>query len=240
MASRVIGAVIFDLFGTLVHEFPRADWEAWLEVSAAAMEADPERFRRAWEATAVERQTGGLGDIEENLRTVAARAGAWPTGSQIAEALEARAALYRKWFVPRPGAGEVLAELRRRPVPTALISMCAPDTPPLWLASPLAGSVDVEVFSSEVGLRKPDPAIYHLACERLRVEPADCLYVGDGSYGELTGAAAVGMRAVLLRDPAEAETPALRPHPDPWEGERIEHLREVLAILDEGDAARMA
>lgn len=231
MASVVTRAVIFDLFGTLVHEFPRSDWDAWLEVSAAAMEADPERFRRAWEATAIERQTGRLGEIEENLRTVAARAGAWPTGSQVAEALEARAALYRKWFVPRPGAEEVLVELRRRSVPTALISMCAPDTPPLWRASPLGGMVDVEVFSSEVGLRKPDPEIYLLACGRLGVEPSTCLYVGDGSYRELTGAAAVGMRPVLIRDPAEAEILALRPHAEDWQGERIEHLSEVLSLL---------
>jgi len=228
----VIRAVVFDLFGTLLHEFPRSEWDAWLDVSAAAMEADPERFRAAWEATAIERQTGRLGDIEENLRTVAARSGAWPTTSQLAEALEARAALYRKWFVPRPGAEEVLAELRRRSVPTALVSMCAPDTPPLWRASSLAPMIEVEVFSSEVGLRKPDAAIYLLACERLGVEPRACLYVGDGSYRELTGAAGVGMRAVLIRDPAEADMPALRPHAEDWSGERMEHLSEVLHALD--------
>ena len=63
----------------------------------------------------------------------------------------------------------------------ALISMCAPDTPELWRAGPLAGYVDVEVFSSEVGLRKPQPEIYLLECERLGVEPGACLYVGDGA-----------------------------------------------------------
>lgn len=231
MAERVIRAVVFDLFGTLVHEFPRSDWDAWLDVSAAAMEADPEAFRRAWEATAVERQTGRLGDIEENLRTVAARAGAWPSDAQLAEALEARAGLYRKWFVPRPGAEEVLAELRDRGMPTALLSMCAPDTPSLWRTSPLAGAVDVEVFSCEVGFRKPDAEIYLLACDRVGVEPSSCLYVGDGSYRELTGASSVGMRAVLIRDPAESDTVVLRPDADDWAGERVQHLTEVPALL---------
>ena len=97
-----IEAVVFDLFGTLVFEFPRADWDAWLETSAAVLEADIDAFRAGWEATAIERQTGRLGDIEACLRTVAARAGAWPTDAQIAEALEERAAMYRTWFVPRP------------------------------------------------------------------------------------------------------------------------------------------
>jgi putative hydrolase of the HAD superfamily len=223
--------VVFDLFGTLVFEFPRADWDAWLDTAAAVVEADREAFHAAWGATAIDRQTGVAGDVEENLRTVAARAGAWPNDSQIAEALEARAALYRTWFVARPGAVETLHELRRRGLPTALISMCAPDTPALWRASPLAGMVDVEVFSCEVGLRKPDAAIYRLACERLGIEPAACLYVGDGAYRELTGASLVGMRAVLMRDPTEAEVEALRPEAEDWDGPSIAHLREILALL---------
>jgi putative hydrolase of the HAD superfamily len=223
-------AVVFDLFGTLVYETPRADWDAWLDTTAAIVEADPEAFHAAWGATAFERQTGALGDIEENLRTVAARAGAWPSDAQIAEALEARAAMCRQWFVPRPGAQEVMPELRAAGYGLALVSMCAPDAPALWRASPLAGSVDEEIFSFEVGLRKPDAAIYRLAAERLGVERGACLYVGDGSYRELTGAAAVGMRPILIRDPDE-EVEMLRPDPDDWDGETIGDLREIPGIL---------
>jgi putative hydrolase of the HAD superfamily len=224
-------AVVFDLFGTLVYEFPRADWDAWLDTAAAVLEVDPEPFHAAWAATAIDRQTGRAGDMEENLRTIAARAGAWPTEAQIAEVLESRAELYRTWFVPRPGAEDVLRELRRRRMPTALVSMCAPDTPPLWRASPLRGLVDVEVFSCEVGLRKPDGEIYRLTCERLGVAASACLYVGDGAYAELSGAAAVGMRAVLIRDPADADVEGLRPEAEDWHGERIEHLDEVLQLI---------
>jgi putative hydrolase of the HAD superfamily len=230
MVTR-FGAVVFDLFGTLVYDFPRSDWEEWLATTAAVLEADLDAFADAWHATAIERQTGVAGGIDENLRTVGARAGAWPTDAQIAEALEARAALYRKWFAPRPGAEEILHELRDRRTPTALISMCAPDTPQLWRASPLAGLIDVEVFSCEVGLRKPEPDIYMTAAERLHVEPAACLYVGDGAYAELTGATSVGMHAVLVRDPAEIEGDALRPDAEEWPGPRIADLREISALL---------
>jgi putative hydrolase of the HAD superfamily len=224
-------AVVLDLFGTLVFEFPRADWDGWLDTSAAILECDPDAFHLAWGATAIERQTGVAGSIEENLRTVAARAGAWPTDAQIAEALEARAELYRTWFVPRPGAEEILRTLREARIPTALISMCAPDTPALWRSSPLGGLVDVEVFSCEVALRKPEPEIYLLTCERLGVEPSRCLYVGDGAYAELSGATAVGMHAVLIRDPAEAEMEALRPEAEDWTGPTIADLREISGLL---------
>jgi putative hydrolase of the HAD superfamily len=142
-----------------------------------------------------------------------------------------RSALYRKWFVPRPGAEEILRELRERAMPTALISMCAPDTPALWRASPLGGLIDVEVFSCEVGLRKPEPEIYLGAAERLGVEPTSCLYVGDGAYAELSGASSVGMHAILIRDPAEAEVEAMRPEAEDWAGPAIADLREIIALL---------
>ncbi|HET9248714.1 MAG TPA: HAD-IA family hydrolase [Actinomycetota bacterium] len=225
-----IEAVVFDLFGTLVYEFPKAEWDAWLEESAAVAEADVDAFRAAWQATAIERQTGRLGDVEENLRTVAARAGAWPTDAQLTEILDGRAAMYRKWFVPRPGAEEVLAALRADGYRLALVSMCAPDAPAMWRGSPLGGAVDVEVFSCDVGLRKPDAEIYLLAAERLGVAPQACLYVGDGSYGELSGAAAVGMRPVLIRDPEE-EAEMLRPEAEDWDGATIDDLRRIPDLL---------
>ena len=227
-----VRAVVFDLFGTLVYEFPRSVWDEWLRTAAAVLEADPDAFGSAWSATGIERQTGRLGDVEENLRTVAARAGAWPTDAQITEALEARSEMYRKWFVPRPGAEEVLARLRADGRALALVSMCAPDAPRMWRSSPLGGSVDVEVFSSETGLRKPHPEIYLRASDGLRVTPGRCLYVGDGAYGELSGAAAVGMHPVLIRDPEEQEE-MLRPEAEAeaWSGRTIGSLLEVPGLL---------
>lgn len=228
---RRFDAVVFDLFGTLVHEFRSADWDAWFDGAARALGADPVLFRRAWEETSVERQTGRLGDMEQNVRAICGRMGVRPSAEQVAEVLEIRMELYRKWFVATPGALATLRCLRAGGYPTALISMCAPDTPALWRASPLAGLIDVAVFSSEVGLRKPEPEIYLHACERLGVEPAACLYVGDGSYGELSGAAALGMRAVLVLDPAVDLRTIHRPEAEEWAGSRIASLVEVPRLL---------
>jgi len=61
---------------------------------------------------------------------------------------------------------------------------------------------DVTVISGEVGLHKPEPEIYLLACERLRVEPARAVFVDD-LRENCAGAEAVGMTAVLHRDSAE-------------------------------------
>jgi putative hydrolase of the HAD superfamily len=223
-------AVIFDLFGTLVPELPREEFWASVEAFAAAQGIDPAAFRRGWEATTIERQTGRLGDIEANVRAICEQLGVAFDTSRFIEPLRRRREMYERWFFPRDGALETLGALRARGYPLALVSQCAPDTPAIWRASSLAGSVDVEVFSSEVGLRKPDPAIYSLAAERLGAACDGCLYVGDGAYGELTGAAAVGMRPYLLRDPSVDPAAMLTPERDSWAGASITDLREVLDL----------
>ena len=63
--------------------------------------------------------------------------------------------------------------------------------------------VDEIVYSHECGLSKPDPAIYALACERLRVAPAQMVFVDD--YGPcVEGARLAGIHAVLFQDNAQA------------------------------------
>lgn len=136
--------------------------------------------------------------------------------------------MYGRWFVPRDGALETVTALRDRGIPLGLISMCAPDAPAMWRTSPFAGLFDVEVFSSEVGLRKPDPAIYRFAIDRLQIPSEETLYCGDGSYRELTGAAAVGLVAVEIRDPAVLRGEQLRPDGDDWDGAWVGDLRELL------------
>jgi len=54
--------------------------------------------------------------------------------------------------------------------------------------------LDVAVFSSEIGRRKPDPAIFEHALGAIGVEPDDALFVGDNLANDIAGASALGMR----------------------------------------------
>jgi putative hydrolase of the HAD superfamily len=226
-----VDAVLFDLYGTLVPEYSKADFYASVAAMAEAVGADVEAFRTVWDATARARQTGGFATVEDNVRAVCDDLGLVPSDLAIARGLEPRAAMYRRWFHPRAGAVEVLSTLRTRGYPIALVSMCAPDTPALWHSTELAALVDAEVFSSETGLRKPEPAIYLEAASRLDVAPDRCVYIGDGAYGELTGAAAVGMHPYLLVDPDLDHAAMLTPERDAWDGATIADLRDVLTFL---------
>ncbi len=227
-----VRAVIFDLYGTLVPEFPHEDFYASIDHMATVLGADAAEFREGWNSTVELRQTGGFATLDENVLAICAKLGlAEPSAATVTMALAGRAEMYHRWFHPRVGAIETLTELRARGFPLGLISMCAPDTPPMWHASPFAGLFDVEVFSSEVGLRKPDPAIYRYAYERLNVAPAECLYCGDGAYRELTGATEIGMTAVEIRDPEVDITTLLHLEGEDWTGARIGDLRELLAMV---------
>lgn len=61
--------------------------------------------------------------------------------------------------------------------------------------------VDDIVYSHEVGIEKPDPRIYEIACRRLEVKPSDVVFVDDAVIA-VDGAKAVGMVGILHRDNA--------------------------------------
>jgi putative hydrolase of the HAD superfamily len=62
---------------------------------------------------------------------------------------------------------------------------------------------EVVVESSREGLRKPDPRIYALACERLGVVPARCVYLDDLGIN-CKPAAAMGIAAIKVTGEAQA------------------------------------
>ena len=62
----------------------------------------------------------------------------------------------------------------------------------------LARYFDTVVSSASVGLHKPDPRIFELACARLGVAPEEAAHVGDHHYADIVGATAVGMMPVLI------------------------------------------
>ena len=59
------------------------------------------------------------------------------------------------------------------------------------------------IESSKAGVRKPDPRIYRMMCEKLGLEPADCIYLDDLGIN-CKPAAALGMHAIKVTGEAQA------------------------------------
>ncbi|HVP16561.1 MAG TPA: HAD-IA family hydrolase [candidate division Zixibacteria bacterium] len=55
---------------------------------------------------------------------------------------------------------------------------------------------DSMIFSEEIGIRKPDPRIFHLAAERLGVQPCEIVHVGHNLKADVWGAMNAGLTAI--------------------------------------------
>jgi putative hydrolase of the HAD superfamily len=102
----------------------------------------------------------------------------------------------------RPTMVEALRRCHER-LRTALVTNnFVTENPRTELAAVLA-LFDVVVESSRTGLRKPDPAIYQLACRRLGVEPPEVVFLDDLGVN-LKPARQMGMTTIKVVDPDAA------------------------------------
>ena len=90
----------------------------------------------------------------------------------------------------------------------------------------LADYLDLLIVSEEVGVAKPDPAIFQLALAELAVPPERALYVGDSLEFDLPGAAAAGMPFIWINPRNEPFHDGL---PRPLA--EIKRLTELLPLL---------
>ena len=78
----------------------------------------------------------------------------------------------------------------------------------------LAEHFEVTVAAHQLGTTKPDPAIFHAACEALRLAPAQVAYVGDDLQLDVEGAQKAGLTALWMNR-ARAAIPAALTHIQP-------------------------
>jgi putative hydrolase of the HAD superfamily len=222
-------AVLFDLFGTLVDERPKA-YADMMGTVARLLGVEFNAFYEASLADVPNRDLGVYPSTTHQFTALCQVLGVAPTPGHFAAAIEEYTDLQRSRLVPREGVLETLDALAARGMKRGLISNTAPVVSGLWPDTVFPGHLDSVVLSAHVHLRKPDPAIYLLACNQLGVRPEDCLYVGDGGSNELTGAANVGMTPVLIVPPYD-DAPALGAQRQAWDGARITTIPEVLGLL---------
>jgi len=95
-----------------------------------------------------------------------------------------------------PEVPEVLVKARAAGLRLAVCSNLAREYGPA--VRDLLPGLDAYVFSYEVGVAKPHPTVYRLACAELGCAPADVVFVGDSKRCDLEGPLAFGMQARWL------------------------------------------
>ena len=230
-------AVIFDLFGTLVEDIIGPPYTDLVMRIASVLSVPADDFHQMWSDTVYPRHTGVFRSVEANITHICQELGRHLEDNDIKLAARIRQDYDRRVMTaPRTGAVEVLSRLKHWGHKIGLISNCTPDAPLIWPGTPLASLFDVAVFSCSVGMIKPDHQIYKLTVKRLIVESKDCLYVGNGSRGELCGAYEVGMYPVFITPGMNEEFLCVSPDEGDallaeQEGTVISSLEEVLALV---------
>lgn len=186
--------VVFDLGGVIVdltglddflerHELlPETFWPAWLELGAGH---DFESGRTTCDEFASAFLTQFRLDLTpEDFLEEFAR---WPSGLL-------------------PGARELVDDVRRSGVGTATLS----NTNPIHWQAPLCQEQIIPMFDRhfptfELGLAKPDPAVFETVARALNVAPDRICFLDDNRVN-VTAADSVGMRAAHVQGPAAART----------------------------------
>lgn len=189
-------------------------------------------FLQAWKQTAVERDTGILGDPAENIRHVGKTLGIKMDESLIVKAVAGRELRLKAAMTPRPDTVQTLKAIKQKGYKIGLISNISPPVPRLWPETPMAEFIESPIFSCAVGFMKPDQRIFKMACGQLDVSPLDCFYIGDGDSNELQAATALGMKAALIQIRYGDNPPRYRLSNTDWPGIRLLKLGQVLDHLD--------
>lgn len=131
------------------------------------------------------------------------------------------------WGAIRPGTAESLARLRAGGIRLAVISNSDGRAAAALEAGGLLDQFEFVIDSGEVGVEKPDPRIFRIALERMGIDPAEALYVGDLYEVDAVGARAAGVDVVLL-DPLGEHA-----------GRDVKTVRSLVELADELLAARV-
>jgi len=223
--------ILFDLFGTLVPPFPMDAHREAIGACARHLGIDEAACHREWGETYGARSRGGFASIAENLGVVAQNTGSTASPESLSEAEAIYHRFTRASLMPAAGAIETLQWLRAAGFRLGLVTNCAIDVPLLWPESPLSEYFSCCAFSCRVGVPKPAAAIYQYALAALDLRPEETLYVGDGSDGELSGAARCRLRPVLLRVDLSNAYDAAREDVENWAGPSIDDLGGLRELL---------
>jgi HAD superfamily hydrolase (TIGR01509 family) len=133
-----------------------------------------------------------------------------------------------------PEVPELLRQLRRRDIRVGVLSNTI--WPREWhedvfIRDQVLDLLDGAVYTSEIAHTKPHPEAFRSAMAAVDVtDPTRCVFVGDRPYDDISGARAIGMRAVLI---PHSEIPISQQVPvDVAPDAVIDRLADLLAHVD--------
>jgi putative hydrolase of the HAD superfamily len=200
----MLHTLLFDLYDTLI----------WLEVErsnegrrklASRLGVPAERFLAVWNRSVEQRMLGQGGRLADHLAAAAAALGVEPSPGLVAELLSIERRRLEESVHLYPSTVPTLRRLREAGYRLGMVSNVSDGAAIPIFHLGIDRLFDTLVLSHEVGILKPDPAIFDLACRRLGAAPAETVFVADGGFGELDAAHQMGIFSVLLEQEGQSQ-----------------------------------
>jgi FMN phosphatase YigB (HAD superfamily) len=186
--------VLLDLYDTLAQGL-------WPEVEhrlSTRLGVGDDVLLRAFELTRLDRGTGRFAGPEDDMAALVRACGLESDPLFVRELTRAHIEFLVSGGVRLfDDALSTLRALRDAGIRTAIVSNCDHWTRPIVDGLGLQREVDGLILSFEVGALKPDPAIFRLALDGLKVRPDRAAFVDD-QIDYCAGASALGLRTFLI------------------------------------------
>lgn len=239
-------ALLFDFGGVLVDAPRQSPAPATLVAQVAKLVGpavpeeviiqcliDGDRTYAAWRhEVGREQQPAELSHIEVWDRFVTRD---WPEPARMAVRQQATPLSYawawRPQWTVRPGIPEVLEAAADAGLPMAVVSntLCGAAHRDFLTRAGLAGRFAAQLYSDEVGIRKPNPELARRAARELATPIEHCWFIGDSRLRDIDCARRAGVgTAVLMRSPRTDRDP---PAPDLVPDATVRDGHELLALL---------
>jgi putative hydrolase of the HAD superfamily len=187
-ARRSVRGLILDYGGVLT--WPQE--AASVEEMVGYLGVDGDLFRRIYRRNRAAFDSGSV-TPEQYWRGVVEGCGLDSAGVDVEPLIDLDV---RSWTQLNEAMVQFVRDVRHRVHRLAILSNMTESTL-VWMREHLAwlALLDACVFSCELGVNKPDAAIYGECARRLGVEASECLFVDD-SAENVQGARKVGMAAI--------------------------------------------
>jgi putative hydrolase of the HAD superfamily len=207
-----IQGIFFDLYGTLlVYGNMKKAWSDWLStfyhlLKKQGLNLSEKSFSQEcdgfFSAPAPTSNEDHLTVLERRIQHLCLKLNYQLPTEKLSHIAGTIADAWQNHISIDPAAMPVLNALKRKKKTVGLVSNF--DHPPhvrrILSDNGLENIFDTTIISSEVGVKKPDPAIFALALHQTGISAADAVYVGD-TQADVAGAIAARIHPVFIKRP---------------------------------------
>lgn len=206
-----IKAVLMDLDDTIYQYKPvhQKSYEACAALASSKYHIPTEEFKRIWKLSRdrVHHDLHAQGASHSRLLYLQKLYESYFGSTNAEFALEAEACYWNTFLASmqfRKGVVEFMSQFKTLGLKAAIVTdLTAQIQLQKWQILNLNHYFDFLVSSEEAGVEKPNPTIFKLALEKLKVEANEVIMIGDSKSKDYQGALDMGIRAYLVTDSIE-------------------------------------